>query len=94
MSLNLSEDSQYLMLTEKKLISLKIIDLLAHEDERVRQAYHISCIFNRYIDHAQRIHLVEELKELLTLRGGLSTGILLDETLELLDGQRPIALAV
>lgn len=66
-SINLSEDNQYLMLTEKKLISLKIIDLLAHEDERVRQAYHISCIFNRYIDHAQRIHLVEELKELLTL---------------------------
>jgi hypothetical protein len=67
-SINLSEDRQYLMLTEKKLINLKAIDLLAHEDERVRQAYHISRIFDRYIDHTLRIHLVEELKELLTLR--------------------------
>lgn len=67
-SINLSEDSQYLMLTEKKLINLKAIDLLAHEDERVRQAYNISRIFDRYIDHTQRIRLVEELKELLFLR--------------------------
>ena len=67
-SINLSDDRQYLMLTEKKIINLKSIDLLAHDDERTRQAYQISCIFNRYIDHNQRLKMVEELKELLVLR--------------------------
>lgn len=67
-SINLSEDRKYLLLTEKKIINLKAVDLLAHEDERIRQAYHISCIFDRYIDHSRRMELVEDLKELLTLR--------------------------
>lgn len=67
-SINLSEDRRYLMLIEKKLINLKAIDLLAHEDERVRQAYHISRMFDRYIDHNQRNRMVEELNELLVLR--------------------------
>ena len=67
-SINISDDRQYLMLTEKKLINLKAVDLLAHEDERVRQAYHISRIFDRYIDHTCRLGMVEELKELLALR--------------------------
>lgn len=67
-SINLSDDRQYLMLTEKKIINLKTIDLLAHDDERIRQAYHISRIFDRYIDHTRRLELVEALKELLTLR--------------------------
>lgn len=66
-SINISEDRQYLMLTEKKVINLKGIDLLTHEDERVRQAFHISCIFDRYIDHSRRIELVEELKNLLAM---------------------------
>jgi len=67
-SINLSDDKQYLMLTEKKIINLKGIDLLTHEDERIRQAYHISCIFDRYIDHTRRLELVEELKDLLAVR--------------------------
>lgn len=67
-SINLSDDRQYLMLTEKKLISLRTIDLLAHEDERIRQAYQITRIFDRYIDHSRRLELVERLKDLLTLR--------------------------
>lgn len=66
-SINLSDDRQYLMLTEKKIISLKVVDLLAHEDERIRQAYYISRIFDRYIDHTCRLQLVEELKDLLAL---------------------------
>lgn len=66
-SINVSEDRQYLMLTEKKVINLKGIDLLTHEDERVRQAFHISCIFDRYIDHSRCIELVEELKNLLAM---------------------------
>ncbi len=57
-SINLSDDRQYLMLTEKKIISLKVVDLLAHEDERIRQAYYISRIFDRYIDHTCRLQLV------------------------------------
>ena len=56
------------MLTEKKIISLRAVDLLAHEDERIRHAYFISRIFDRYIDHTCRLQLVEELKELLALR--------------------------
>lgn len=67
-SINISDDRQYLMLTEKKIINLKVIDQLAHEDERIRQAYHISCIFDRYIDHSRRLELVEKLKNLLALR--------------------------
>ena len=67
-SINLSDDRQFLMLMEKKVINLKIVDLLTHEDERIRQAYHISCIFDRYIDHSRRLQLVEELKGMLTLR--------------------------
>lgn len=67
-SINLSEDKQYLMLMEKKIINLKAVDLLAHEDERVRQAFHISTIFDRYIDHTRRLEMVEELTELLTSR--------------------------
>lgn len=67
-SINISEDKQYLMLTEKKIISLKGLDLLAHEDERIHQAYQISRIFDKYIDHTRRIELVEELKNLLALR--------------------------
>lgn len=67
-SINLSDDRQYLMLTEKKIISLRAVDLLAHEDERIRHAYFISRIFDRYIDHTSRLQLVEELKELLALR--------------------------
>ena len=67
-SINLSEDRKYLLLTEKKIINLKAVDLLAHEDERIRQAYHISCIFDRYIDHSRRLELVEDLKGLLALR--------------------------
>ena len=67
-SINLSDDRQYLMLTEKKVINLKAVDLLTHEDERIRQAYYISCIFDRYIDHARRLQLVVELKEMLALR--------------------------
>lgn len=67
-SINLSDDRQYLMLTEKKIISLRAVDLLAHEDERIRHAYFISRIFDRYIDHTCRLQLVEELKELLALR--------------------------
>ena len=66
-SINLSDDRQFLMLTEKKVINLKAVDLLTHEDERIRQAYHISCIFDRYIDHSRRLQLVEELKEMLAL---------------------------
>ena len=56
------------MLMEKKVINLKVVDLLTHEDECIRQAYHISCIFDRYIDHSRRLQLVEELKEMLVLR--------------------------
>lgn len=67
-SINLSDDRQYLMLTEKKIINLKAVDLLAHDDERIRQAYHISCIFDKYIDHRRRLELIEELKDLLTTR--------------------------
>lgn len=67
-SINLSDDRQFLMLMEKKVINLKVVDLLTHEDERIRQAYHISCIFDRYIDHSRRLQLVEELKEMLALR--------------------------
>ena len=67
-SVNLSDDRQYLMLTEKKVINLKAVDLLTHEDERIRQAYYISCIVDRYIDHARRLQLVVELKEMLALR--------------------------
>jgi hypothetical protein len=67
-SINLSDDRQYLMLTEKKVINLKAVDLLTHEDERIRQAYFMSCIFDRYIDHSRRLQLVEELKEMLVLR--------------------------
>ena len=67
-SIDLSEDQQFLMLTEKKIINLKGIDLLAHEDERTRQAFYITSIFDRYIDHTRRIELVEELKHLLVLR--------------------------
>lgn len=67
-SINLSDDRQYLLLTEKKIISLKVIDLLAHEDERVRQAYHISTIFDKYIDHTRRIELVDALRDLLSRR--------------------------
>lgn len=66
-SINLSDDRQYLMLTEKKVINLKAIDMLAHEDERIRQAYHISSLFDRYIDHSRRLQLVEELKGMLAL---------------------------
>lgn len=66
-SINLSDDRQYLMLTEKKVINLKAVDLLTHEDERLRQAYYISSIFDRYIDHSRRLQLVEELKEMLAL---------------------------
>lgn len=65
-SINLSDDRQFLMLMEKKVINLKVVDLLTHEDERIRQAYHISSIFDRYIDHSRRMQLVEELKEMLT----------------------------
>lgn len=65
-SINLSDDRQYLLLMEKKVINLKVVDLLTHEDERIRQAYHISSIFDRYIDHSRRMQLVEELKEMLT----------------------------
>lgn len=67
-SINISDDRQYLMLTEKKIINLKAVDLLAHEDERIRQAYHITRIFDRYIDHTRRLEMVEELKGLLALR--------------------------
>ena len=67
-SVNLSDDRQYLMLTEKKVINLKAVDLLTHEDERIRQAYYMSCIFDRYIDHTRRLLLVMELKEMLALR--------------------------
>lgn len=67
-SINLSDDRQYLMLMEKKVINLKAVDLLSHEDERIRQAYCISSIFDRYIDHSRRLQLVDELKEMLTLR--------------------------
>lgn len=63
----LSADKRFLMLTEKKFINLKTIDLLTREDERFRQAYCISCIFDRYIDNRQRPELMEELKELLSL---------------------------
>lgn len=66
-SINLSDDRQYLMLTEKKIINLKVVDLLTHEDERIRQAYYITSIFDRYIDHSRRLQLVEELKEMLAL---------------------------
>ena len=66
-SINLSDDRQYLTLTEKKIINLKVVDLLTHEDERIRQAYHITRIFDRYIDHSCRLQLVEELKEMLAL---------------------------
>jgi hypothetical protein len=66
-SVNLSDDKQYLMLTEKKIINLKSIDLLTHEDERIRQAYYISTIFDRYIDHNRRLKLVEELKGMLAI---------------------------
>lgn len=67
-SINLSDDRKYLMLTEKKVINLKVVDLLTHEDERIWQAFHISRIFDRYIDHSRRLNLVEELKEMLALR--------------------------
>ena len=67
-SIIISDDRQYLMLTEKKIINLKAVDLLAHEDERIRQAYHITRIFDRYIDHTRRLEMVEELKGLLALR--------------------------
>lgn len=67
-SINLSDDRKYLLLTEKKVINLKVVDLLAHEDERIRQAFFISKIFDRYIDHSRRLQLVEELKGMLTLR--------------------------
>lgn len=67
-SIKLSDDRKYLMLTEKKIINLKAVDLLAHEDERIRQAYHITRIFDRYIDHTRRLELVEELKGLLAQR--------------------------
>ena len=60
-SVNLSDDRQYLMLTEKKVINLKAVDLLTHEDERIRQAYYISCIFDRYIDHARKCWLCASL---------------------------------
>lgn len=66
-SINLSDDRQFLMLTEKKVINLKAVDLLTHEDERIRQAFHISRIFDRYIDHSRRLQLVEELKGMLAL---------------------------
>jgi hypothetical protein len=66
-SINLSDDRQYLLLTEKKVINLKAVDLLTHEDERIRQAYYISSIFDRYIDHSRRLQLVEELKKMLAL---------------------------
>ena len=52
-SINLSDDRQFLLLTEKKVINLKAVDLLTHEDERIRQAYYISSIFDRYIDHSR-----------------------------------------
>lgn len=67
-SIDLSDDRQFLMLTEKKIINLKSVDLLAHEDERTRQAFYITSIFDRYIDHTRRLELVEELKHLLILR--------------------------
>ena len=67
-SIKLSDDRKYLMLTEKKIINLKAVDLLAHEDERIRQAYHITRIFDRYIDHTRRLELVEKLKDLLAMR--------------------------
>ena len=40
-SINLSDDRQYLMLTEKKVINLKAVDLLTHEDERLLHELHL-----------------------------------------------------
>ena len=65
---NLSDDMRFLTLMERKIIDLQGVDLLVHEDERIRQAFHISSIFDKYIDHKRRLGLMGELKTLLTNR--------------------------